>query len=170
MENKSLMTLIDESKKIESLLIESNGELTPEIESLMCLNYSSIKTKSDSYCVILDRMDREMEYYDSIAKEAKSRYTIIDKTIKSIKDRLKDIMFYNGIDYVQGDTFKITLSNSKPSVIITNEDKIPENFRIRKEVVSIDKTAIAEAINSGLKIDGADIFEGKSLRITMKRG
>ena len=50
-----------------------------------------------------------------------------------------------------------------PSVVIDDIAKIPTQYQHQKIEVTIDKTAIKKAIQSGEKVDGAHIEQGEKL-------
>lgn len=59
------------------------------------------------------------------------------------------------------------LVRGKPSVVIENEDAVPKRFKPKKTVITypVDKKAIKEAIDAGLKVKGAYLKENESLQI-----
>ena len=66
---------------------------------------------------------------------------------------------------VEFNNFKISLGKNPPSVQIENELMIADEFWKVKEVKSIDKTAIKEAIKSGQEVAGAILVQGLKLNI-----
>jgi hypothetical protein len=55
-EKTGIYALIFESNQIAERLIESGGELTPELESALDKNEMSLAQKTDSYSVITERL------------------------------------------------------------------------------------------------------------------
>jgi hypothetical protein len=55
------------------------------------------------------------------------------------------------------------ICKNPPSVVIDDLSKVPTKFQHPKIEVTVDKTAIKKAIQSGEKVDGAHIEQGEKL-------
>jgi len=82
-----------------------------------------------------------------------------------MKDYLKGSMEHTGITKIECPYFKLSIQKNPASVVIKNEELIPENFK--EQVISwkIDKTAIKNAIKLGDSISGAELMNGTRLAI-----
>ncbi len=62
---------------------------------------------------------------------------------------------------LEGRTATFMLRAVPPSVVITDEAAIPEEFKRTTVSVSIDKVAIKKAISGGRDVEGADLSMGR---------
>jgi len=93
--------------------------------------------------------------------EKKSR---LSKKIDWLKKYLSISLENNGEEKKELGTFSLSFRKSQ-KLIIENEDKISEEFKKKKEIISIDKLAIKKEIKNGAVIEGAKIETSKNLQI-----
>jgi hypothetical protein len=162
-ENKSLVSIVSEVNQIETMLIESGGEITPEIECALAVRDASVATKVDGYSYILDRLESLEEHY----KNQAAFFSVISKQCKGAKDRLKDnlkgAMQEMGLDEIKGNDFRFKLSNSKPALEILDLGVVPKGYKKEVITVEIDKKALADDLAVG-EIPGARLVPSFSLR------
>lgn len=158
----SLFNINEEQQRINLLLEENGGELTPEIEEALALNEENLYAKSADYCTAI-KMYKAME--EAAATEIR-RIQGIKKTCENAQKRMKEALVFAmntfGIDKIEAGLDKLSLRKSE-SLNITDENKIPARFQ--KVEVSFDKVAIKAAIKAGEEIEGAEIITNKSLLI-----
>ncbi len=108
---------------------------------------------------------KNLEAESKAIKEAeaamKARRTILDKKIARLKAYLLENMQQTGITKISCPYFQVSVRNNAPSVVVTDETLIPEQFRQREIVEKIDKKAIKDAGGC----PGAELVRGKSLSI-----
>ena len=176
MEKLTLYTLTERQAQIEDLLLENGGELTPEVEELLNDNAEALAVKVDGYNHIL----RRLEGFAAQAKAEVDRLTKLRRTAengaKSLKAHIASVMAAQGIEKLESDTCKITWRKST-AVEVTDEDALLLPFKNTIEVlrqnlpgyltveVSINKTALKEAINAGKPVAGAEIVENRNIQI-----
>lgn len=167
--NKSLLNLVNEFQELDRLLIESNGELSDELELALSLNQSQLQTKVDKYKLYLEHLKSRSEYFKSIEEEAKQAKKIFENANEAIKERLKFIMINLNVDELSGESYRFKLIDGKDKLVIHDETLISDEYK--KEVVSLelDKEKLMKDLQAGLKIDGVDIQVVKSLRTYIKK-
>lgn len=162
-ENNSLVSLVSESSKLEMLLIESGGEITPEIEQALAVNAEEISNKVDSYSAVLERFKVLEGYY----KERADQYSSIAKQCKNVQDRLKDnlkfVMDQLGTNEISGHEMRFVKSATSGLINIIDEELIPIEYK--KEVITteIDKKRLKEDASKGF-VPGTEFVPGFSLR------
>jgi hypothetical protein len=161
----TLFEISDEQRRLNAMLEEAEGELTPELEAALEVNQYNLEAKAEDYrnAIMMNAKDIEA------AKEEKKR---LDAFIKrkenandTMKQRLKDAMLLFDTPKIQinggvGGTLSFRRSEQ---VVIDDENAVPEAFR--KVTWTLDKTAIKEAIKQGEDIEGATIVENMNLQI-----
>lgn len=158
----TLYQMTEEQLRLNALLEETGGELTPEIEEALAINEGNFLTKSENYA-------KTISYYksmiDAVDNEAK-RLAAIKKTCSNIVDRMKEslsnAMVAFGKEKVEVGTYKLSF-RSADSVIIDDELLIPDSCKSIE--VKISKTAIKDLIKKGEEVPGAHIETNKSLQI-----
>lgn len=153
----TLNELFQDKGRIEEMLIESGGELTPEIEEMMQVNETNIANKIDSYHSLIVAMDYGTAEIDKEIKRLQTLKTTKQNAVKSLKNRLFWLMKQAGLQSINGTLCKAYLRSNSPSVVIDENvlaswDKyVSDNISIPdwvKVTVSIDKTALKEALKT----------------------
>ena len=142
----SLYELTSEHRLICEALEENGGEITPEIEAMLCINEANFVTKAEGYAEMIT-------YYSQMADVAKARKQQMDnaqKVFENAAKRMKERMLQAMIEYdlpkVEVGLHKLAVRNSK-AVEITDEAKIPNNYI--KVSTTIDKSALRADLMAG---------------------
>lgn len=162
MSKLTLYTITSEQLRINELLEESGGELTPEIEEALILNEENFLTKSEGYIESIARYKALAEAADVRIKEMQRIKKTAENIEKRLKERLQHAMVVMGHDKVDVGLRKLSLRSST-SVSITNEDAIPAEYIIVE--TKVDKMKIKEALKNGVAIDGAELVHNTSIQI-----
>lgn len=162
MNNITLYHITSEQLRINELLEESGGELTPEIEEALVLNEHNFVTKSEGYIQTIAKYQALVDAADNIIKEAQRKKRVFDNISKRLKERLQAAMIIMGRDRVEVGIHTLSLRNSV-AVNITEESKIPNEF-IKVET-SVDKMKVKEALKRGELIPGAELQTNQSIQI-----
>jgi ribosomal protein S8 len=162
MSKLTLYTITSEQLRINELLEESGGELTPEIEEALILNEENFLTKSEGYIESIARYKALAEAADVRIKEMQRIKKTAENIEKRLKERLQHAMVVMGHDKVDVGLRKLSLRSSTV-VSITNEVAIPAEYIIVE--TKVDKMKIKEALKNGVVIDGAELVTNKSIQI-----
>lgn len=162
MNNITLYHITSEQLRINELLEESGGELTPEIEEALVLNEHNFVAKSEGYIQTIAKYQALVDAADNIIKEAQRKKRVFDNISKRLKERLQAAMIIMGRDRVEVGLHTLSLRNSV-AVNITEESKIPNEF-IKVET-SVDKMKVKEALKRGEFIPGAELQTNQSIQI-----
>ena len=160
---KSLYQITTEQAELFNFILESDGEITPDVEESLKINEQNFETKARGYIWMIKKLEadnitigEEMARLQRIEKRN-------DKLIDRLKESMKNALIIFG-DSKKVDTFTLSLRKSK-SVEILDADVIPESYRVVKTTETINKTEIKKAIESGLTVAGAIIKENQILQI-----
>lgn len=158
----TLYQITEEQKRINYLLEESGGEITPEIEELMTITEANLVAKGEGYAKAIFHYKRVEE----AIKAEEERLSKIKKTCQNIqanlKERIANAMLIFEKESLEYDTFKISFRKST-SIEIDESASIPNDYiKVKTE---IDKRGLTEAIKSGKQIDGVRLRENKNIQI-----
>lgn len=162
MSNISLYQMTAEQRYINTLLEESEGEITPELEEALVINRSNMVSKAQNYVYAI----KEYEALEKRCAEEIQRLQGIRKRSEKIQERLKvallTAMEVYGMEKVKLDTHSLS-KRKATSVMIDDESRIPDNFI--KVSTSFDKAGIKAALKAGEVVEGAHLHENTSLQI-----
>jgi len=162
-----LFNIAEEQVRLNMLLEENEGEITPELEKLLAVNEANLYTKAANYrnailnnAFIIEMAKAEKKRLDTLIKKKEHANDVM-------KERIKDAMNLFGmsridIDKGVGGSFSFRKSVST-AIEEGKESEVPESFR---EVTwTLDKTAIKEALLAGEEVEHAWLEERQNLQI-----
>ena len=160
---------------LDSLLVESEGELTPEIADLWEQLSGQTDEKIERWGLWLRGQTLQAELIKAEEERLTARRKAIENAVKRGKDGLQFHMKRLGRDTVKGKLLTVALANNPPSVkgevdaaaLWGDEDNafralikyVPESF-------VLDRRAVLDAFKAGQPIPaGLTVEQGQSLRI-----
>lgn len=167
--SKSLVNIINEFSRLDSLLIESGGELTEELEQALALNEKNLQQKVDGYKLYIEHLKTRAEYFKNLENEAKEARKMFENVEDKLKERIKHVMSFLNVNEIEGETFRFKLIEGKDKLVVKDEALVSDEYK--REVVSLelDKEKLLHDLQSGLKIEGVEIQVIKSLRTYIKK-
>lgn len=164
MSNLSLFQIEQEYRQLAELLIESEGEATPETETALAINREQLQVKAIAYAQVVKQLD----YENGIIKAEIERLTALKKARENAVDRLKEAvrgaMELYGYEKIESPLLTVSLRKSE-SIEIIDAQLIPELFTNTKTTVTPDKAMIKEAIKGGNDVPGAQLVSKKSVQL-----
>lgn len=170
----TLRELSDEVLTLDDFIREADGELSPEIESLMTDVAAKLELKVEGIGrFVITEGDR----IDAIkAEEARlaARRRAIENRIAWLKNSyLREILSKLGTDKLKGTLCTVALQKNPPSVVGTlDEHALRELAMIDERLVrhipeqfSLDRRAALDALKAGNTIPGLAIVQTDSVRI-----
>jgi len=150
--------------------------------------YRRIELEGDDYAIALnsiaDEFDVKVENIAKLIREAEAEESTFKEEARRMSEkagyaanrvaRLKDYVRQNmeaiGRDKVQGKLFSVSVQDSTPSVVISDDASIPQEFlRHVPEEWQPDKKALLDywKANGTIpdRVKGVEIHEGKHIRI-----
>lgn len=161
---KSIFQISTELQTIVNQIIETGGEITPEIEQSLQISEAELGTKSVKYGYAIKQMEFDNKAIDDEIK----RLQAMKKTRTNAIDRLKNVLSTTmqsfDIPEIDTPTMKINFRKST-SVEIIDEEKIPAEFVTIKQTTTVCKVDIKKALKDGDKVAGAQLVENQNLQI-----
>lgn len=158
----SLYNITTEQLRINELLEELEGELSPELEEALIINEDNFLAKSEGYIESIAYFKARAEAADVRIKEYQRIKRIAENAEKRLKERMQWAMEVLGRDKVEVGLHKMSLRSSQ-AVNITDEAHIPNQY-IKVET-KIDKESLKRDLKAGLVIEGAELITNKSIQI-----
>lgn len=149
---------------LQNTLIESGGELTPELETALQINSNELTTKGQGYGYIIKSLEYEVDVIDQEIKRLQQLKKVRDNAIERLKTTLKIAMELTETNEIKTPTLKINFRKSE-SVEVADVNLLDSEFVKTKVTKEADKIAIKEAIKSGLNVQGAVLVTKNNLQI-----
>lgn len=161
MEAITLYQISEDQRRLNAMLEETGGELTPELEEALAITEQNFVSKAENY-------GKAILHYKQMVAAAKAeteRIKAIQKTcenaIARMEERLRDAMILFDKPKVEMATLKLSLRKSE-RVVIDDENNLPADCIVVKTEVS--KTEVKRHLKAGETI-GAHLEENQSLQI-----
>ena len=157
----TLYHISDEQRRLNAMLEENGGEVTPEIEEALAVNETNFVQKAESYGyailhykAIVAAVKAEKDRLDAIKKTA-------ENAIARMEERIVAAMQQFDKPKVEADTLKLSLRRSE-RVVVDDENAVPADCKTIK--VEISKTDLKRHLKAG-EACGAHLEENQSLQI-----
>lgn len=151
--------------QIAQILEENGGEITEELESELAINREQLETKGINYALVIRQIDGESEILDREIKRLQGLKKAKDNVLERLKNTIKDAMLLHGVDSIKGDLINLSIRKSPASVIVENEDLIPDSYKI-EQPKKVDKKLILDDLKKGIEVAGTTLkTDGKGLTI-----
>ena len=157
-----MATLYEMTKEVETLYaLLQNDEID---EQTFADTFEAMSAdKIEGYCQIIRQLSADEEMFKAEIDRLSKRKKICENAQTRLKQRLMDYLTTADVDRIKAGTFTVSVS-STPSVNITDEEKIPNEYRIAQPY-KIDKNAIKTALRTDITVPGAEIVYTKGVRI-----
>ena len=143
--SQTLYQLTGQMAAIEDALQENGGELTPELEELWAETAESLPQKVDGYNQVITNLTAYSKNLDEEIKRLQALKKTADNSVKRIKGHVKDIMEQYGIDKLEGNYCKISLSS-------TTATEVDEAVLLQPYLARLDKLELPAWITPELKV------------------
>lgn len=155
------MSIYQDVLNIEQMYFEANTEedkiageeLLSEVIELGAEKLCKIRANKVSR---IEALKNEENRIKEQRKSEETKLETLERYILSLTERA------NG--KIEAGTFKCSIRKSE-SVNIINEDILPREYKIVKEVVSPDKIKIKQDIQQGVIVDGAELKTNYNLQV-----
>lgn len=161
--SKSIYNIQKEYIELVDSILDNGGEMSPEQEFALAINKEEIEVKAAQYAFVIKDIDNDISAIDAEIDRLKELKRIKTNVIERLKKIASDAMKLYGIEKISLPSIKISFRKSS-SVNIFDEESIPEEYKVKKEVVTISKTKIGEAIKAGVEVPGANIVHDQHIQ------
>jgi transcriptional regulator of heat shock response len=124
----------------------------------------AIEDKAENMAKLIRCLDADAKAIKDEEQRLAERRRTIENRISSVKEYLQNQMEVAGLDKVKRPTVTVSIQNNPPSVNIVDESLIPSTYMIA-QAPKIDKKGILTALKNGEEIYGAEMVQGRSVRI-----
>lgn len=167
-QNKSLIELTTDYNFLLKCIVESEGEISPDIERQVEITEDMLSLKIDKYDFLMKKLESEEAHW----KERADAYAKVARTCNNVrakmKDRIKEVMISLGKKEIIGETTTFKLTNSNPKLII-NEKELPSDYVVETVIIEPNKDKIKDALKNGKSVTGAYLEEVLALRTSVSR-
>ena len=166
----SIYNISSDLKKIYEDLDNGNGidletgEIKPEIMQQLSISRNELETKAVDYGYVIKAFDDEIDIIDREIERLEERKAYVKKNKERMKTIVGSAMEEFGISKIKSETLQLSFRKSE-SVEVFDESLVDEKFKKVKTEISLDKTAIKNAIKNGEDVQGAKIVEKNNLQI-----
>ncbi len=166
MSDKSIFDITNEAISINQSLVESQGELSPEVEKMLEVNAAELAVKIDSYAAILEQFEANILLW----KARKERDSNMIKKYELAQERLKNNLLYAmkslRLEKLTGTETAFKLRKNPGSVVIEDEKSVPDEYKTQTVITQIDKKAILKALRDGIPVSGCRLQMSESIMET----
>ena len=160
----NLYELTDSYLKVLELIEAGEENLDDTLESIN----DTIEVKAENYAKIIRNLEGNVNMLKAEIERLNSRKKSIEGNVDRLKENLKQAMILTGKEKIKTGLFNITVANNPVALNVFDESKIPENFFTYETIKKMDKSAIKDLLKAGQVIEGAELTQGKGLRIKWK--
>ena len=157
----NLYELTDSYLKVLELIENGEEGLEDTLESLN----DTIELKADGYARIIRNLEANAVALKTEIDRLTNRRRSIENSIDRLKENLKNAMIATGKEKIKTDLFNVTVVNNPVAVNVIDEKLIPEKYFKVEIIRKLDKLSLRDAIKNGEEIQGAELTQGKGLRI-----
>lgn len=150
---------------LEVMAMAEDPDIDPEVfaDTLEAVT-GEFEEKADGYAKIIRQLEYESSAYRAEAKVLTGKAVTADKKIDRLKGMLKEVMEVTGRTKFKTELFDFGIRNNKPSVVIDDLQKVPQEFLKFKDPEA-DKTAIYKMLKDGTQTSWAHLEPSSSLSI-----
>jgi len=166
----NLQLALQHADMIESMLIESGGEITEEIQAEMRINPKTIGELVDIRYVSMERLESAQAFFKQKAEQYTKIARSLDCAVDYCKESLKSYMTENCKRELVGTDYQFKLVNAAPKVKILDETALDEVYKKSTVVVSTDRKKLLDDLKAGIQVSGCTLEEVYSLRKSINKG
>lgn len=124
----------------------------------------AIEDKLNSTAIIIKTLESQAKALKDEENRMKKRRQSFENNIDRLKDYARQALEATGKDKIKGNNFTLRMQNNPPSANILDNKVIPGHYLIEQEP-AIDKKGLLEDLKNGIAVEGAELKQGRSLRI-----
>ena len=157
----NLYELKENYLKVLELIEAGEENLEDTLESIN----DTIEVKAENYAKIIRNLEGNVNMLKAEVERLNSRKKSIEGNVDRLKENLKMAMIVTGKEKIKTGLFNITVANNPVALNVFDENLIPENFFTYETIKKMDKAAIKDLLKAGQVVEGAELTQGRGLRI-----
>ena len=111
--NNTLNDIIRKFQDLENLIMESDGEITDDLEKILLQNEEDLSSKLDGYEKFSRYLKGQVEYLRTAEEQYSKRRKVLDNSIARIKERMINAMMITGKEKVKTTEFNFSIGNTE---------------------------------------------------------
>lgn len=135
------------------------------LETALSQVEDNIEVKAENLAKLIKSIDGDIEFIKAEETRLSKKRKALENKQQNIKSYLESQLTTMKLDKVKTPIFTVAMQNNPPSVNILDESLIPRKYIKVETTETISKKDILDDLKQGLIIGGAEIKQGKSLRI-----
>ncbi len=150
-----------------TFLLDTLEGLLPEEEDTRLELEEAITRAIRAEIQKVDGISRMLAHFESQAqlaaeesKRLQARRKAFERSGERLEGYVRRAMDLAGVKKLEGQTTTLSLRIAPASVLITNFDAIPAEYKETRTEVVINKDAVKKALKSGAEVPGADLSKG----------
>ena len=112
-EKHTLNDIIRKFQDLENLIIESEGEITDDLENILLQNDEDLSRKLDGYEKFSRYLKGQIEYLKAAEEQYSKRRKVLENSITRIKERMLNAMLIVGKDKIKTTEYNFSVGNSE---------------------------------------------------------
>ncbi len=144
-------------------------EETGEINEIALTSFNQLsddmRSKGIALSSYIQNLDAERKAIEDAKKSMADRESRLSKKIDYLKSYLKDNMEKCAISEIECPYFSLKIKKNPVSVDDFDHEKIPDDYKTVKQVISINKIKLKEDLQAGIEIPGARLTQKTRLEI-----
>lgn len=145
--------------------ISADDERIQELLEKMVSEEVDWENKAINVAKFLNQLSLDVAQIDSEIERLTKKKKSNESAHKNLHDLLMWQMESFGKLEIKNPLLSIKVKENPPSLIVERDDLVPEKFKTKKEVVSVNKNAIKLALKEGEVIEGVKLINTKKLTI-----
>lgn len=146
--SRRLYDLAGDDAALEALLLEVDGEITPEAEALIAEHMANLADKVDSYSGMVTDWLADAEKFKAESQRLAMRARTLTNGADRMKARMLDALTMMGRDKIAGERFTVSRQVNPRSVeVLIDPAGLPDGWvRVVPESRVADKAAMKDAL------------------------
>lgn len=145
-------------------LITENEVDHPGFADTLASIEDAIEEKMNATAIIIKTLEAQAKAIKDEEDRLKKRRQTYENNAKRLKQYAQDTLEMTGLKKVEGANFTLRMQNNPPSAEIIDPKVIPGHYLIEQEP-AIDKRGLLDDLKNGIYVEGAQLKQGRSLRI-----
>jgi len=126
-DKKTLNDILEDYQKIENELINNDGVISEELESILNVHQAELGEKLDGYEHFVRYLKTKIDYLKTMEEHYSKRRKTLENSITRCKDSMVNALLMTGNKKVKTDDFNFSLGKSKKWCI--NTDVLDEEIK-----------------------------------------
>ena len=126
-DKKTLNDILEDYQKIENELINNDGVISEELESILNVHQAELGEKLDGYEHFVRYLKTKIDYLKTMEEHYSKRRKTLENSITRCKDSMVNALLMTGNRKVKTDDFNFSLGKSKKWCI--NTDVLDEEIK-----------------------------------------